>query len=56
MVRALTLRALTQSPEIDTVDALQEKLTAAGERYDFHRYLAQQAWDRTLRFFGKHLG
>ncbi len=115
---ALTLLALTQSPEIDagvvwygcppleyidasklrvplqghwatqdeffkieTVDALEEKLTAAGVKFDFHRYLAhhafanetavgpgripatqydavwsQQAWDRTLRFFGKHLG
>lgn len=67
--------------KIDLVDALQEKLTAAGVSYDFHRYLAQhafanetavgpgriaatqydpvwaqQAWDRTLRFFGKHLG
>ena len=115
---ALTLLALTQSPEIDagvvwygcppleyidasklhaplqghwatqdeffkiaTVDALEEKLTGAGVSFDFHRYLAhhafanetavgsgripatqydpvwaQQAWDRTLRFFGKHLG
>lgn len=115
---ALTLLALTQSPEIDagvawygcppldyidasklrvplqghwatqdeffkieTVDALEEKLTAAGVKFDFHRYLAhhafanetaigpgripatqydavwsQQAWDRTLRFFGKYLG
>ena len=67
--------------KIDTIDALQEKLTAAGVGFDFHRYLAhhafanetavgpgripatqydavwaQQAWDRTLRFFGKHLG
>jgi len=115
---AVTLLALTQSPEIDagvvwygcppldyidatklrvpiqghwatqdeffkieTVDALEEKLTAAGVKYDFYRYLAhhafanetavgpgripatqydamwaQQAWDRSLRFFGKHLG
>ena len=115
---ALTLLALTQSPEIDAgvvfygcppleyidasklhaplqghwatqdeffkiemVDALEEKLTAAGVQHDFYRYLAhhaftnetavgpgripatqydavwsQQAWDRTLRFFGKHLG
>lgn len=115
---ALTLLALTQSPEIDagvvwygcppldyvdaskiraplqghwgtqdeffkieTVAALEDKLTAAGVAFDFHRYLArhafanetavgpgriaatqydpvwaQQAWDRTLHFFGKHLG
>lgn len=115
---ALTLLALTQSPEIDagvvwygcppldyvdaskisaplqghwgtqdeffkieTVAALEDKLTAAGVKFDFHRYLArhafanetavgpgriaatqydpvwaQQAWDRALRFFGKHLG
>jgi carboxymethylenebutenolidase len=115
---ALTLLALTQSPEIDagvvwygcppleyidaskiraplqghwatqdeffkiaTVDALEEKLTGAGVKFAFHRYLAhhafanetavgpgripatqydavwaQQAWDRTLRFFGRHLG
>ena len=115
---ALTLLALTQSPEIDAgvvwygcppldyidasklkaplqghwatqdeffkidiVDGLETKLTAAGVTYDFHRYLAhhafanetavgpgripatqydpvwaQQAWDRTLRFFGTHLG
>ena len=115
---ALTLLALTQSPEIDAgvvwygcppleyidasqiraplqghwgtqdeffkidlVDALEEKLTSAGVSFDFHRYLAhhafanetavgpgripatqydsvwaQQAWDRTLRFFGRHLG
>lgn len=115
---ALTLLALTQSPEIDAgvvwygcppleyvdaskilapvqghwalqddffkpeaVDALQEKLKTAGVDFDFHRYLAhhafanetavgpgripatqydpvwaQQAWDRTLRFFGRHLG
>lgn len=67
--------------KIDTVDALQDKLSAAGVSFDFHRYLAhhafanetavgpgripatqydavwaQQAWDRTLHFFGKHLG
>jgi carboxymethylenebutenolidase len=67
--------------KIDTVDALEAKLSAAGVGYEFHRYLAhhafanetavgpgrisatqydpvwaQQAWDRTLRFFGKHLG
>lgn len=115
---ALTVLALTQSPEIDAgvvwygcppldyidasklkaplqghwatqdeffkiaiVDGLEAKLTAAGVKYDFHRYLAhhafanetavgpdripatqydavwaQQAWDRTLRFFGTHLG
>jgi carboxymethylenebutenolidase len=115
---ALTLLALTQSPEIDagvvwygcppldyvdaskiraplqghwgtqdeffkieTVAALEDKLTAAGVAFDFHRYLArhafanetavgpgriaatqydpvwaQQAWDRALHFFGKHLG
>ncbi len=115
---ALTLLALTQSPEIDagvvwygcppleyidaskiraplqahwatqaeffkidTVDALEAKLRDAGTVFDFHRYLAhhafanetavgpgripatqydpvwaQQAWDRTLRFFGHHLG
>ena len=115
---ALTLLALTQSPEIDagvvwygcppleyidaskikapvlghfatqdqffpiaTIDALEEKLTAAGVPHAFHRYLAhhafanetavgpnrlpatqydpvwsQQAFDRSLRFFGKHLG
>jgi carboxymethylenebutenolidase len=115
---ALTLLALTQSPEVDagvvwygcppldyidaskiraplqghwgtqdeffkieTVDALEDKLTAAGVKFDFHRYLArhafanetavgpgriaatqydpvwaQQAWDRALHFFGKHLG
>ena len=115
---ALTLLALTQSPEIDAgvtwygcppleyidaskitmplqghwatqdeffkidmIDALEEKLTAANVDFDFHRYLAhhafanetaagpgripatqydavwaQQAWDRTLHFFGKHLG
>ncbi len=115
---ALTLLALTQSPEIDAgvtwygcppleyidaskitaplqghwamqdeffkidmIDALEEKLTAANVDFEFHRYLAhhafanetaagpgripatqydavwaQQAWDRTLHFFGKHLG
>ena len=67
--------------KIDIVDGLEAKLTAAGVQYDFHRYLAhhafanetavgpgripatqydavwaQQAWDRTLRFFGMHLG
>ncbi len=115
---ALTLLALSQSPEIDagvvwygcppleyidaskirvpvqghwatqdqffkieTVAALEDKLRAAGVDFDFHRYLAhhafanetavgpsrlpatqydavwsQQAWDRTLRFFGRTLG
>ena len=115
---ALTLLALTQSPEIDAgvtwygcppleyidaskitmplqghwatqdeffkidmIDALEDKLTAAKVDFEFHRYLAhhafanetaagpgripatqydavwaQQAWDRTLHFFGKHLG
>lgn len=115
---ALTLLALTQSPEIDAgvtwygcppleyidaskitmplqghwatqdeffkidmIDALEQKLTTAGVDFEFHRYLAhhafanetaagpgripatqydavwaQQAWDRTLHFFGKHLG
>ncbi|MFZ2218534.1 MAG: dienelactone hydrolase family protein [Rhodoferax sp.] len=115
---ALTLLALTQSPEIDAgvtwygcppldyidaskitaplqghwatqdeffkidmIDALEAKLTAAKVDFEFHRYLAhhafanetaagpgripatqydavwaQQAWDRTLHFFGKHLG
>lgn len=67
--------------KIDTVDALEEKLTAAKVDFEFHRYLAhhafanetavgpariaatqydpvwaQQAWDRTLRFFGRTLG
>ena len=67
--------------KIDTVDALQEKLSAAKVDFEFHRYLAhhafanetavgpartpatqydpvwaQQAWDRTLRFFGRTLG
>ncbi len=115
---ALTLLALTQSPEVDAgvvwygcpplefidaskikvpvqghwatqdeffkievVDALEEKLRGAGVSFDFHRYLAhhgfanetavgpsripqtqfdavwaQRAWDRALRFFGRHLG
>jgi carboxymethylenebutenolidase len=115
---ALTLLALTQSPEIDagvvwygcppleyidaskitapvmghwatqdeffkidTVDALEAKLRSAGVVPEFHRYLAHhafandtavgpgripatqydpvwaaQAWDRTLRFFGRTLG
>jgi carboxymethylenebutenolidase len=63
------------------VDQLQEKLSAAGVSYEFHRYLAphsfanetavgpgripethydsvwsQQAWDRTMRFFGRWIG
>lgn len=67
--------------KIDTVDALEAKLGAAGVAFEFHRYLAhhgfanetavgpgripgtqydavwaQRAWDRTLRFFGHHLG
>ena len=67
--------------KIATVDALQDKLRAAGVAFDFHRYLAhhafanetavgpgrlpatqydavwaQQAWDRSLRFLGRHLG
>jgi carboxymethylenebutenolidase len=66
---------------IATVDQLQTKLSEAGVRYEFHRYLAhhafanetavgpgriaktqydsawaQQAWDRTFRFFGRVLG
>jgi carboxymethylenebutenolidase len=115
---ALTMLALTQSPEIDagvvwygcppleyvdaskihaplqahwatqdqffkieTIDLLEEKLRGAGVGFEFHRYLAhhafanetavgpgripatqydavwaQQAWDRSLRFFGHHLG
>lgn len=115
---ALTLLALTQSPEIEAgvvwygcppldyidaskirvpvqghwatqdeffkievVDGLEAKLRDAGVSFDFHRYLAhhafanetavgpgriagtqydavwaQQAWDRSLRFFGRHLG
>ena len=115
---ALTLLALTQSPEIDAgvvwygcpplgyidasnirvpvlghwatqdeffkidmVDGLEAKLRATEVSFDFHRYLAhhafanetavgpgripatqydpvwaQQAWDRSLRFFGRHLG
>jgi len=65
---------------IDTVDALEFKLKQAGVGYEFHRYLArhafanetavgprrlpatqfdpvwaQQAWDRTMRFFGRTL-
>ncbi len=67
--------------KIDTVDALEEKLSAAKVDFEFHRYLAhhafanetavgparipatqydpvwaQQAWDRTLHFFGRNLG
>ena len=67
--------------KIDMIDALEAKLTAAKVDFEFHRYLAhhafanetaagpgripatqydavwaQQAWDRTLHFFGKHLG
>lgn len=67
--------------KIETIDLLEEKLRAAGTNFDFHRYLAhhafanetavgpgrlpatqydavwaQQAWDRSLRFFGCHLG
>ncbi|MCF8168665.1 MAG: dienelactone hydrolase family protein [Rhodoferax sp.] len=67
--------------KVETVDALADKLRAAGANFEFHRYLAhhafanetavgpsripatqydpvwaQQAWDRTLRFFGRHLG
>jgi len=67
--------------KIDTVDALEQKLRDAGVGFEFHRYLAhhafanetavgpsripatqydavwaQQAWDRTLRFFGRTLG
>ena len=66
--------------EITAVDKLEEKLSAAGVSFEFHRYLAhhafanetqigparievtqydaawaQIAWDRTFRFFGKHL-
>ena len=66
---------------IATVDALEEKLRAAGVAFEGHRYLAQHgftnetalgprrlpitqydpawaqiAWDRTFRFFGRHLG
>ncbi len=66
---------------IASVDALEEKLRAAGVTYEGQRYLAQHAfanetavgphrlpitqydaawaqiaWDRTLRFFGRHLG
>ena len=115
---ALTLLAMTQSPEIDagvvwygcppldyvdatrisaplmghwatqdqffkieTIDALEQKLSDAKVSFEFHRYLAhhafanetavgparipatqydavwaQQAWDRSLRFFGRTLG
>jgi carboxymethylenebutenolidase len=67
--------------KIDTVDGLEEKLSAAKVDFEFHRYLAhhafanetavgparipatqydpvwaQQAWDRTLHFFGRALG
>ena len=67
--------------KIDTVDGLEEKLSAAKVDFEFHRYLAhhafanetavgparipatqydpvwaQQAWDRTMRFFGRNLG
>ena len=67
--------------DIASVDALDAKLSAAGVRYEPHRYLAhhgfanetaqgpgriqitqydaawaQLAWDRTMRFFGTHLG
>jgi len=67
--------------KIETVDALEAKLNAAGVGFEFHRYLAhhafanetavglsrtpatqfdavwaQQAWDRSLRFFGRTLG
>jgi len=67
--------------KIATVDALEEKLSAAKVDFEFHRYLAhhafanetavgparipatqydpvwaQQAWDRTLHFFGRTLG
>ncbi|MFG5407520.1 dienelactone hydrolase family protein [Piscinibacter sakaiensis] len=70
-----------QAFAISSVDALEEKLSAAGVRYEGHRYLAHHAfanetavgpnriaitqydpawaelaWDRTLRFFGRHLG
>ncbi|MEO8123103.1 MAG: dienelactone hydrolase family protein [Burkholderiales bacterium] len=66
---------------VASVDALEEKLAAAGVAYQGHRYLAhhafanetavgrgripntqfdrvwaRMAWDRTLRFFGQHLG
>ena len=66
---------------IASVDALEEKLRAAGVAYEGQRYQAQHAfanetavgphrlpitqydaawaqiaWDRTLRFFGRHLG
>jgi carboxymethylenebutenolidase len=64
---------------IAQVDALEERLTAAGVSHTFHRYRAQHAfgnennvnapiavkydstaaetaWQRTLAFFGQHLG
>lgn len=66
---------------IGQIDALEERLKAAGVRFECHRYLAhhafanetatgpgrlpqtqydatwaQVAWDRTLRFLGRHLG
>ena len=67
--------------KIATIDALEDKLSAAKVDFEFHRYLAhhafanetavgpariaatqydpvwaQQAWDRTLHFFGRTLG
>ncbi|MFZ2329711.1 MAG: dienelactone hydrolase family protein [Rhodoferax sp.] len=67
--------------KIETVDALETKLSEGKVDFEFHRYLAhhafanetavgpgripptqfdavwaQQAWDRTLRFFGRTLG
>lgn len=66
--------------KIDTIDALETRLSAAHVDFEFHRYLAhhafanetavgparipatqydpvwaQQAWDRTLHFFGRTL-
>ena len=66
---------------IETIDALEDKLSSAGADIEFYRYLAhhafanetavgasrlpatqfdafwaQQAWDRTMRFFGRKLG
>lgn len=66
---------------IETIDALEDKLSESGVNLEFHRYLAhhafanetavgaarlpatqydafwaQQAWDRTMRFFGRTLG
>ncbi len=66
--------------KIESVDALEQKLTDGGVSTEFHRYLAhhafanetavgpariantqydpvwaQQAWDRTLTFFGRTL-